>query len=144
MATAPATNVNVTQIVKALRVTWTNSTTGGATHTVYRSRGACGAYVAVISGLTTASYTDYDVSNGETYAYKIVAIAGGVGSEDSNVVTIMYGGPADQYAATLTADGLTERRGALAVFTNVDGIPKGCGEYQRLQRLRGQATMCGK
>jgi hypothetical protein len=143
MAVNPATSPSVTLLVKALRVSWTNSTTVGATHTVYRSRGACGFFVAVASDIQTP-YIDYNVANGETYSYKIVAIASGVTSTESATVSITYVGPPDEYSATLTSsDGLTNRRGATTVFTNAAGIPQGCGEFQRLQRLRGQTTLCG-
>lgn len=144
MAVNPATSVSVTQIVKALRVSWTNSTTAGAIHTVYRSRGANGAFVAVATDAITP-YIDHDVSNGETYAYKVIASVGITQSTTNATVTQMYTGPADGYVATLTSsDALTDRRGAVAVYTNYAGIPAGCGEFQRLQRLRGQAIMCGK
>ncbi len=145
MAANPATNPAVTLAVNNLRITWTNSTSTGATHTVYRSRGACGAYVAVASGIRTP-YIDYDVSNGEVYAYYIVASAPGLtNSVPTAVVQTTFTGVPDQYSATLTSsDAVTERRGALAVYTNAAGIPAGCGEFQRLQRLRGQVTMCGK
>jgi hypothetical protein len=144
MSVNPATAVAVTQIVKALRVSWTNSTTAGATHTVYRSRGANGAFVAV--AINAASpYIDYDVANGETYSYQIIASLNGVSSTVNTTVTLTYTGPVDQNVATLTSsDALTDRRGAVAVYTNYAGIPQGCGEFQRIQRLRGQATMCGK
>jgi hypothetical protein len=144
MSVNPATAVAVTQIVKAFRVSWTNSTTAGATHTVYRSRGANGAFVAVATGAATP-YIDYDVANGETYSYQIIASVGTASSVLNTTITRMYNGPVDQYVATLTSsDALTDRRGAVAVYTNYAGIPQGCGEFQRLQRLRGQATMCGK
>jgi hypothetical protein len=144
MAVNPATAPAITLVVKALRVSWTNSTTAGATHTVYRSRGACGTYVPVVTGISTP-YIDYNVTNGETYSYYVVAAAGGVSSVASATVILTYVGPADEYSATLTSsDALTDRRGAVAVFTNYAGIPQGCGEFQRLQRLRGQATLCGK
>ncbi len=144
MSVNPATAPAVTLRVKALSVSWTNSTTTGATHTVYRSRGALGGYVPVATGILT-SYIDYNVTNGEVYAYKIVATAGGVSSAESATVSLTYVGPVDEYSATLTSsDALTERRGAVAVYTNYAGISAGCGEFQRLQRLRGQSIMCGK
>ena len=121
---------------------WTDSTTPGATHAVYRSLGACGAFVQIATNVS-ATYTDVNVSNGETYAYKIVATEANDSAESATIVR-MYGGPADQYSATLTADGLTDRRGAITVFANPDGLPQGCGEFQRLQRLRGRAALCGK
>jgi hypothetical protein len=144
MSVNPATALVVTPIVKALRLSWTNSTTAGATHTVYRSRGACGAYVAVASDILTP-YTDYNVTNGEVYAYYVVATLGATTSAATAVVSQTFVGPADSSSATLTSqDALTDRKGAVAVYTNDAGIPAGCGEFQRLQRLRGQATMCGK
>ncbi len=146
MSVNPATTPAVALLVKALRVSWTNSTTSGATHIVYRARGANGeqAFVPVATGVLTP-YIDYNVTNGETYAYKIVATNAGASSTDSATVILTYVGPPDEYSATLTSsDDLTERRGAVAVYTNAAGIPAGCGEFQRLQRLRGQATLCGK
>lgn len=144
MSVDPATSFAVTAGNTSLRLAWTNSTTAGATHTVYRSRGACGAYVAVATDVMTP-YIDYNVSNGETYAYYVVATLGAATSAASATVTRMFTGPTDQYKDVLkSADALTDRRGAVAVFTNYAGIPQGCGEFQRLQRLRGKATMCGK
>lgn len=144
MAVNPATSPAVTHVLKALRVSWTNSSTAGATHTVYRSRGACGAYVPVATGIL-APYIDYNVTNGETYSYYVVATAGGASSAQTASVALTYVGPVDQYSATLTSsDALTDRRGAVAVYTNPAGILQGCGEFQRLQRLRGQSTLCGK
>ncbi len=145
MSVNPATAPSVSQIVKALRVSWTNSTTAGATHTVYRSLcGAAGTFVPVATGILSP-YTDYNVTNGVTYSYYIIATAAGANSAASSTVTLTYVGPADPYSATLTSeDALTDRRGAVAVYTNYAGIPQGCGEFQRLQRLRGQATLCGK
>lgn len=144
MAVNPATAPAITLVVKALRVSWTNSTTSGANHTVYRSRGACGTYVSVATGIL-APYIDYNVTNGEAYSYYVVASAGGVSSAASAKVALTYVGPADEYSATLTSsNALTDQRGAVAVYTNDGGIPAGCGEFQRLQRLRGRATLCGK
>ena len=145
MSVNPATAPSVSLLVNALRVSWTNSTTAGATHTVYRSVcGATGTFVPVATGILTP-YTDYNVTNGVTYSYYIVAALAGVNSAASSTVTLTYVGPADPYSATLTSeDALTDRRGAIAVYTNNAGIPQGCGEFQRLQRLRGQATLCGK
>jgi hypothetical protein len=146
MAVDPATAPSIAQISLALRVSWTNSTTSGARHTVYRARGANGenAFVPVATGLLSP-YIDYNVTNGETYAYYIVATLGTTTSAETTRVTLTYVGPADQYSATLTSsDALTDRRGAVAVYTNQAGIPAGCGEFQRLQRLRGKATLCGR
>jgi hypothetical protein len=144
MSVNPATAPALTSGIKSLVVSWTNSTTVDTTHTVYRSRGACGAYVAVATGVL-APYTDYNVTNGETYAYYIVATLGTAVSVPTATVSVTFVGPVDQYSPTLaSSNALTERKGAVAVFTNYTGIPAGCGEFQRLQRLRGQATMCGK
>lgn len=142
MAINPATAPSVTLVLKGLRVEWTNSTTAGATHTVYRSRGACGVYVPVASEILTP-YIDYNVGNGETYAYYIVAQNGLVSSTETATVSLMYVGPANPHSdITSSANGLTDRRGAFTVFAGV--VPAGGGEYQRLQRLRGKAVQCGK
>ncbi len=134
MPVNPATALAITQGVKFLLVSWTNSTTSGARHTVYRSRGANGCFVPVASNILTP-YTDADVSAGETYAYYIVATATGESSVPSNTSTLTYVGPQDPYATEVP-------RGAVTVYAGV--VAAGCGEYQRLQRLRGQAIMCGK
>ena len=139
--TAPALTLGITSIT----VSWTNSATAGATHTVWRSRGACGAFTAIATGLGGTPYIDYNVSNGETYAYYITATDSSGTSAATNTIMATFVGPVDQYKDTLTSsDALTDRRGAVTVATNYAGIPQGCGEYQRLQRLRGQATLCGK
>ncbi len=139
---AAPTNVTLATGLKSLTVAWTNSVTAGATHTVWRSRGACGAFVA-IAVAQMGSYIDYNVSNGETYAYYVVANVGTTSSAASATVTATFVGPVDQYKDVLTsADALSDRKGAVAVYSGQ--TTAGCGEYQRLLRLRGQATLCGK
>lgn len=144
MPVSAPTNVAITKSVKALILSWTNSVSAGTTHTVWRSRGVCGAYVAIATN-QSATFTDFNVSNGETYAYYIVASTTTEDSPASATVVATYVGPVDQYKDVLkSADALTDRKGAVAVATQYGGIPQGCGEYQRLLKLRGQATMCGK
>ncbi len=142
MAVAAPTNLALTLGLKSLTLSWTNSATAGATHTVYRSRGACGAYVPVATGILTP-YIDSNVSNGEVYRYYLVAQVGSTTSAATNTVTLTYVGSADPYKDSLTSqDARSDQRGATVVYTN--GITAGCGEFQRLQQLRGKSYLCGK
>lgn len=138
----PATNPTLSLGVNNLLLSWTNSTTPGAYHTVYRSRGACGLYVPVASGILSP-YIDSNVSTGEVYSYYVVATAGTSESAPTIRKTLSYVGHSDQYKDSLTSqDARTEQKGAAVVFSGEASF--GGGEYERLQRLRGKLYMCGK
>ena len=137
----PATNPVLSLGVKNLLLSWTDSTTPGAYHTVYRSRGACGLYVPVASGILSP-YIDSNVSTGEVYSYYVVATQGTSESTPTVRKTLQYVGSADQYKDSLTSQARTEQKGATVVFSG--GVSSGCGEYQRLQQLRGKLFQCGK
>jgi hypothetical protein len=142
MSVNPPTNPTVSLGVNKLIVSWTNSTTFGAFHTVYRSRGACGVFVPVAEGIQSP-YMDSNVSTGEVYSYYVVAMLGGEQSTASVQKKLQYVGGSDQYKATLTSqDARSDQKGATVVFSG--GIQSGCGEYQRLQKLRGKSFLCGK
>ncbi len=142
MAVNPATNPVLTLGVKSLTLSWTNSTSSGATHTVYRSRGACGTYVPVASGILSP-YIDYSVSSGEVYAYYIQATVGTSVSTTTRPVSLQFVGSLDQYKESLTSqEARTEQRGGVVVYSS--GVASGSGEYQRLQQLRGKLFLCGK
>lgn len=142
MAVAPATNPILELGIESLTLSWTNSITFGTQHKVYRSRGACGVYVPIISGIQSP-FIDYNVSNGEVYKYYIVATVGNILSSESTVVSLTFVGSSDQYKDTLTSqDARGEQLGAKTVYGGT--VISGCGEYQRLQQLRGKSFMCGK
>lgn len=66
-------------------LSWTASTTSGATYNVYRQQ-ACSGNFAQINGstVTTTAYTDAAVAPGETYCYQVTAVLSGVESTASN------------------------------------------------------------
>lgn len=142
MAVAAPTNLTLTLGVKSITLAWTNSSTVGADHIIYRSRGACGAYVPVASGILTP-YIDANVSSGEVYAYYVVANVGTTESAATSTKSLQFVGPQDQYKDSRTSqDARTDQKGGVAVYTGA--IASGCGEYQRLQQLRGKSYLCGK
>ncbi len=80
-ATAPTAPTGLSAVAGSAEVTlqW-NSTPDATSYTVKRLDSNTGNYVAIASGITT-SYTDYEVLNGETYSYIVVASnAGGEGT----------------------------------------------------------------
>ncbi len=136
MSVTPATALAVVKTVKTLVLTWSASTTPGATHTVYRSKGACGAFVAVATGLST-SYTDANVLNGEVYAYYVVATLNAAASTPSATVRLQFVGAPDQYVTPLV-----QGRPPVSVYAGV--VAAGCGESERILKLKGRASLCGK
>ncbi len=142
MAVASATNLALALGVKSLTLSWTNSVTAGATHTVYRSHGPCRTYVAVATGILSP-YIDYNVANGEVYRYYVVAQVGTITSPASLEVIGTFVGSPDPYRDSLTSqDARSDQQGAVAVYGGI--VAAGCGEYQRLQKLRGKLFLCGK
>jgi hypothetical protein len=142
MSVSPATNPTISLGTKSLVISWTNSISAGATHTIYRSRQACGTYVPVASGILSP-YIDYNVSNGEVYNYYIVANVANNASDASSTVSLQFIGSSDQYKDSLTSqDARSEVIGATVVYSG--SVASGCGEYQRLQQLRGKFFLCGK
>ncbi len=142
MAVNPATSPALSLGVMSITVSWTNSTTSGALHTVYRSRGKCGTYVPVASGILTP-YIDSNVSTGEVYAYYIIASVGTTSSTATTPISLQFVGSQDQYKDTLTSqEARTEQKGGVVVYSGT--VAAGCGEYQRLQQLRGKSFLCGK
>ena len=142
MSVNPATSLNIALDVNNLTVSWTNSTTVGALHTVYRSRGACGAFVPVAEGILSP-YVDFNVSSGEVYAYYVVATSNGSTSADSKIVKLQFVGGIDQYQASRTSQDTRSEQKAMAIVYSGE-TPSGCGEFQRLQKLRGKSYLCGK
>ena len=61
-----------------------NTVSGAASYTVKRAATSGGAYVAIASGLTAASYTDTGLTSGRTYYYVVTAVNSAGESPNSN------------------------------------------------------------
>ncbi|RUS43063.1 alpha-amylase family glycosyl hydrolase [Cohnella sp. AR92] len=55
-------------------LSWKASSADAVAYEVYRKTGASGSYAKIATLLSALSFTDYTVSNGTTYAYKVAAI----------------------------------------------------------------------
>lgn len=71
------------QITHSVALSWTASTTSGATYNVYRLTGACPAALSLAAftkltstPITALSYTDSAVTAGTTYCYAVTALVG--------------------------------------------------------------------
>ena len=63
-----------------ITLTWTASTTSGVTYNLYRglATGVCsGIQTPYVTGITTTSYLDTNVTNGTTYYYNVSAVGNG-------------------------------------------------------------------
>lgn len=75
----------------SVALTWQESATG-VTFNVYRGS-AAGGEVLYASGVTTLSYTDNVVTNGQTYFYFVTAVGTGGESGPSNEVSVQIPSP---------------------------------------------------
>lgn len=144
MATAPATNLRVVSATRNVTLTWTASTSApNVSYTVYRSSsGGCLFKAVGTTPEDVTSYYDLNVENGTVYQYYVIATKAGVDSEATSTISTTYvGAPTAQYQAErLSEDALTDRRANTVVAAGV--VKAGCGEYQRLQKLRGNLSAC--
>jgi hypothetical protein len=139
MATNPATNLAVSRQLYANVLTWTASSTAGATYIVFRGTGA--GCLFQIGTSSTTTYTDGNVSNGTTYYYYVVATASNVQSVPSDTVYRTYVGPPG--AARNPDEGARSSKKTEAAVSN-GVVPAGCGEHVRLLRLKGNLAKCSK
>jgi hypothetical protein len=66
-------------------LSWTASTTSGATYNVYRQQACSGNFTQInASAVTATTYADAAVAPGETYCYQVTAALSGVESAPSN------------------------------------------------------------
>jgi hypothetical protein len=79
LATTPA----MAQHTVAL--SWTASTTSGATYNVYRQQACSGNFAKInATAVATTTYTDAAVAPSETYSYQVTAVSGSLESGPSN------------------------------------------------------------
>lgn len=144
MATAPPTNVTAVSATRNVTLTWTASTSApNVTYTVYRSASGGCLFKAVGTTATDATtYNDLNVRNGLVYQYYVIATEAGVASVASNTASVTYvGGPTSAYQAeTGSQEARTEAKADTVVAAGV--VKAGCGEYQRLQKLKGNLAAC--
>jgi hypothetical protein len=75
-------NLNATGGAYTIDLTW--DPVPQATYTIQRAEGA-GAFAAIASGVTTTSYSDYPVTVGPTFTYRVIAVVNGAESLPSNL-----------------------------------------------------------
>jgi hypothetical protein len=139
MATNPATNLTLSRSLYSLSLSWTASTTPGASYILFR--GLSASCLTRIGTTDSTSFVDATVRNGVTYFYYVVATLAGVESVPSNIASLTYVGPPG--AARNPDEGEHVRQKAeLAVGYGV--VRAGGGEGIRLQRLKGHLAVCGK
>jgi hypothetical protein len=79
LATTPA----MAQHTVAL--SWTASTTSGATYNVYRQQACSGNFAKInTTAVATTTFTDAAVAPGETYCYQVTAVSSGLESTPTN------------------------------------------------------------
>ena len=137
--TNPATNLAVSRQLYANVLTWTASSTGGASYIVFR--GTSAECLIQIGTSNTTTYTDGNVSNGVTYYYYVIATASDIPSVPSNTVYLTYVGPPG--AARNPDEGARSSKKTEAAVSN-GVVPAGCGEHVRLLRLKGTLAKCSK
>jgi hypothetical protein len=136
MAISPPTALALTRSIKSINLAWSASATAGVQYAVYRDRGANGYFLPIAIDRSETSYIDFNVSPGVVYRYFVVATLAGAESAPTGTVQAIYIGPKDDYGV---------RDAAVPATTVAAGVVKaGCGEFQRLQKLRGRAIGCGK
>ena len=137
MAINPPTALALSQTLRSINLSWTASATSGVRYTVYRDRAANGYFLPIGVDQSSTSYRDFNVSPGVVYRYYVVAtLNGSAVSIPTAILQATYVGATDPYGA---------RDAAVPATTVAAGVvAAGCGEFQRLQRLRGRAIGCGK
>ncbi len=96
------TGTAVAAPVYSVGLSWTASSSSGVTgYYIYRARynsstSTCGSYVELNPSQlnTTTTYTDSDITSGDTYCYQVTAVnSSGEQSTDSNVATAIIPAP---------------------------------------------------
>jgi hypothetical protein len=139
MATNPATNVVAARVVYRVRLTWTASSTAGATYIVYRGPNA--ECLTPIGTSVDTSFVDQNVSTGHTYYYYVIATASNINSVPSNITYITYVGPP---GLCYNPDEGAHISGKAESVVATGVVPQGCGESVRLMRLKGNLGKCSK
>ena len=89
--TAP-TNLVATAGSGTIGLSWTGVGSSGATYSIYRGTSP-GAETALVSGVTTTTYTDAPPTFGVTYYYDVTATVGGAETAASNEASAFASGP---------------------------------------------------
>jgi hypothetical protein len=140
MAIIPPSALVLSQTLRSITLSWTASGTAGVYYTVYRDRSANGFFQEVATELTTTGYADYNILPGVVYRYYVVATLAGAESAPTSTVSATA-----TTCSKITAVDSHDKSAALGPITAAAGVvAAGCGEFQRLQRLRGRAIGCGK
>lgn len=144
MATAPATGLTAVSAIRQVVLTWIASTSApNVTYSVYRSTsGGCLFKECGTTDTDVTEFIDLNVENGIVYQYYVVATKEGINSVPSSMISITYvGGPTARYQSErLSSRALIDRRANTVVASGI--VKAGCGEYQRLQKLRGNLSAC--
>lgn len=144
MATAPPTNLTAVSATRNVTLTWTASASApGVTYTIYRSSsGGCLFKAINTTPPDVLTFYDLTVQNGTIYKYYVVATKGGSDSVSTPTVSVTYvGGPKSQYQAETTSqNAYIDRRANTVVAAGI--VKAGCGEYQRIQKLKGNLSAC--
>jgi fibronectin type 3 domain-containing protein len=89
--TKPATPIiyDLYSVNNSISLSW-GSVQGAQSYLIYRSTSASGLYT-LVGASSSSSYSEYGLSTGTTYYYKVSAIADGLESELSNFISgIVY------------------------------------------------------
>ena len=136
MAVSPPTGFILTKSLRSFDLSWNASATAGARYTVYRDRSGNGYFETISIAKTARTYKDFNINPGVLYRYHVIATFGGIESDPTPILNVTYVGPKDQYGA---------RDAAIPATTVAAGVVKaGCGEFERLQKLRGRSIAYGK
>lgn len=85
-------SISLVASAQTVSLSWKPSTTAGTnTYNVYRSdrlSNSADSFSKIAGGLSSTSYSDASVEYGETYAYYVTTVNGGVESAPSNVILV--------------------------------------------------------
>jgi hypothetical protein len=140
MAISPPSALTLSQRIRSIVLSWTPSGTAGVSYTVFRDRSANGFFQAVGTNISGTTYADFNVLPGVVYRYYVVATLAGAESTPTSTAAATFVSCSKNTA--VESRDTSASLGAITVAAGV--VAAGCGEFQRLQRLRGRAIGCGK
>ncbi len=134
----PPTNPTITLGVQRIVLSWTASSGGADSYSVYRSlQPSCFTQIA---STTSTSFTDLDVLNGQTYYYYITAVTGTTESTATNILSLMFTGVTPYNTDTRDAGTALTHKKDLTISSGI--VPNGGGESSRIARLKGNLYKC--